>query len=258
MTYYDVLEINPDAELIDIKKAYRKLALKWHPDRNGGSQESTEKFKKIGEAYQVLSDADQRAAYDRDLRYGAFQEAESPQSQYAGKPYRRPFVDPRCQYAHPRREASPYPRRSSVDPFAQFDNLFRNDPFFNEAFRDMDDEFAKRFSRQDKAGPQKRKEGWFAWLIRQCGIEFHMATYTSTGDGGFVASTRSSKQDSYEDRMTKTFVDSQGRRVMVRAIEKDGNRIEDTYVGSKLVQRKVNGVSEPLEKLMSQQASRRM
>jgi len=250
-TYYDVLEVKPDAELIDIKKAYRRLALKYHPDRNEGSQESTEKFKAIGEAYSVLSDADKRATYDYDLRCGS----QTPSSQSRYKPYNRPFVDPRCRYSYPHRRSS---RRSSsrqqVDPFAQFDNLFRNDAFFKEAFKDMDDVFARRFSRQ--VGPKKRREGWFAWLLRECGIEFNFSTYTSIGNGEFSTSTYSTKKDSYEDKITRAYVDKQGRTVMTRSIEKDGNCLEDTYVGTKLVSRKVNGVTEPLEKILNHQASR--
>jgi molecular chaperone DnaJ len=63
--YYAVLGVPRDATDDDIKKAYRKLATQWHPDRNGGSSEAEEKFKEIIEAYDVLRDAQKRAAYDR-------------------------------------------------------------------------------------------------------------------------------------------------------------------------------------------------
>ena len=63
--YYEVLEISRDATGAEIKKAYRKLALKYHPDRNPDDKESEEKFKLINEAYQVLSDDEKRAIYDR-------------------------------------------------------------------------------------------------------------------------------------------------------------------------------------------------
>ncbi|KAL7544181.1 hypothetical protein ACHAWF_007564 [Thalassiosira exigua] len=66
--HYEVLEISNDAKLIDIKKAYRRLALKHHPDRNNGSAESTERFKEISEAYAVLSDTSSRINYDASLR----------------------------------------------------------------------------------------------------------------------------------------------------------------------------------------------
>ncbi|HEV2215481.1 MAG TPA: DnaJ domain-containing protein, partial [Terracidiphilus sp.] len=63
--YYEVLGVSRDASEQELKSAYRKQALKYHPDRNPGDQAAEERFKEASEAYQVLSDADKRAAYDR-------------------------------------------------------------------------------------------------------------------------------------------------------------------------------------------------
>lgn len=63
--FYAVLEIERTASDDDVKQAYRKLAMRYHPDRNGGSKEAEEKFKDITEAYDVLRDSQKRAAYDR-------------------------------------------------------------------------------------------------------------------------------------------------------------------------------------------------
>ena len=63
--YYEVLGVSRDASDQELKSAYRKLALKYHPDRNPGDHVAEEKFKEASEAYQVLCDADKRAAYDR-------------------------------------------------------------------------------------------------------------------------------------------------------------------------------------------------
>ncbi len=63
--FYNVLGVERTAADDDIKKAYRKLAMTYHPDRNGGSKEAEEKFKAITEAYDVLRDPQKRAAYDR-------------------------------------------------------------------------------------------------------------------------------------------------------------------------------------------------
>jgi molecular chaperone DnaJ len=63
--YYEVLGVERGADGDAIKRAYRKLALQYHPDRNSGSAEAEEKFKELTEAYEVLKDANKRAAYDR-------------------------------------------------------------------------------------------------------------------------------------------------------------------------------------------------
>ena len=77
--YYEVLGVEKGASTDEIKKAYRKSAMKYHPDRNPGDKEAEEKFKELGEAYEVLSDDDKRARYDQfgfagvDPNYGAGQ-----------------------------------------------------------------------------------------------------------------------------------------------------------------------------------------
>ena len=77
--YYEVLGVQKGASAEDIKKAYRKLALKYHPDRNPDNKEAEEKFKEAAEAYEVLSDDDKRSRYDQfgfagvDPNFGAGQ-----------------------------------------------------------------------------------------------------------------------------------------------------------------------------------------
>lgn len=63
--YYEVLEVNKNASAEEIKKSYRRLAMKYHPDRNAGDASAEVKFKEINEAYEVLKDEQKRAAYDR-------------------------------------------------------------------------------------------------------------------------------------------------------------------------------------------------
>lgn len=70
LDYYEILEISKDANSETIKKAYRKLALQYHPDRNQGDKEAEEKFKLINEAYEILSNDEKRNIYDRHGKDG--------------------------------------------------------------------------------------------------------------------------------------------------------------------------------------------
>ena len=63
--YYEVLGVSRDAGGDEIKKAYKKLALKYHPDRNQGDEEAVEKFKEAAEAFEVLGNDEKRARYNR-------------------------------------------------------------------------------------------------------------------------------------------------------------------------------------------------
>jgi molecular chaperone DnaJ len=73
--YYEVLGVNRDASEEDVKKSYRKLAMKWHPDRNPDNPKAEEHFKEAKEAYEVLSDGQKRAAYDQFGHAGVEQSA---------------------------------------------------------------------------------------------------------------------------------------------------------------------------------------
>jgi molecular chaperone DnaJ len=78
--YYEVLGVSREATDQELKSAYRKMAMRYHPDRNPGDKAAEERFKQASEAYQVLSDADKRAAYDRYGHAG-------PQMGGAGSPF---------------------------------------------------------------------------------------------------------------------------------------------------------------------------
>src|SRR5215204_5528767 len=78
--YYEILGVKREASEREIAVAYRKLAIKYHPDSNPGDAEAVEKFKEAAEAYEVLSDAEKRARYDQ---YGHA----AVDQQYGGQPH---------------------------------------------------------------------------------------------------------------------------------------------------------------------------
>ena len=63
--YYEILGVGKNSSADEIKKAYRKVAMQFHPDRNPGDKASEEKFKEAAEAYEILGDQDKRSQYDR-------------------------------------------------------------------------------------------------------------------------------------------------------------------------------------------------
>ena len=63
--FYEILGVSKSASADEIKKAYRKVAMQFHPDRNPGDKAAEEKFKEAAEAYEILSDTDKKAKYDR-------------------------------------------------------------------------------------------------------------------------------------------------------------------------------------------------
>src|SRR6476659_5506875 len=75
--YYTTLGVGRDAGAEDLKKAYRKLAMQYHPDRNPGNKQAEGRFKEVNEAYDILKDEQKRAAYDR-YGHAAFEQGGGP------------------------------------------------------------------------------------------------------------------------------------------------------------------------------------
>ena len=100
--YYDMLNIKETSSVNEIKKAYRKLAIKYHPDKNKGDKKAEEKFKEIAQAYEVLSDTKKRSMYDQ-IGHEAF----TNKSRYSGS-------------------SSTFSGRGFQDPFDLFNQMFGN------------------------------------------------------------------------------------------------------------------------------------
>jgi len=116
--YYKVLGVAKDASQDVIKKAYRKLAMKWHPDKNGGSEESSTKFKEISEAYEVLSDEKQRRDYDNYGNDGPSAGRAGPSRGFSTS---TSFQDPHEIFRN---------FFGGQDPFADFDDHFGGSGWF--------------------------------------------------------------------------------------------------------------------------------
>lgn len=83
--YYKILEVTPQATADEIKKSFRKLAKKYHPDTNGGNEQAAQRFQEINEAYSVLSDEDKKKKYDDERLYGASQSSTGNTSSQGAK-----------------------------------------------------------------------------------------------------------------------------------------------------------------------------
>jgi molecular chaperone DnaJ len=90
--YYEVLGVNRGSGEAELKKAYRSLAIQFHPDRNPGNKEAEERFKELNEAYQVLSDPERRAQYDR-FGHAAFQGPQGGPGGFGGFDFSQGFEE---------------------------------------------------------------------------------------------------------------------------------------------------------------------
>lgn len=141
--YYDILGVNKNATADEIKKAYRNLAFKYHPDRNQGNAEAEEKFKKISAAYNVLGDETKRRNYD----LGGYSSNQSSGYQnYQENPYS-------YYYSHAQRQTQ---ENQEDDPFWQW--------FGGSAEQNQYRYYYSNTNRTPE--PPTRKELWGTFLVK--------------------------------------------------------------------------------------------
>lgn len=139
--YYEILGVSPDADEKTIKQAYRKLARQHHPDVNPGNKEAEEKFKTINEAYQALSNAEQRKKYD-ELRaqYQRWQQSGRNPRDFNWQSWAaQPGQEPNVQYGTPE----------------DFEDLFGGQSPFSDFFSTI---FGQAQSRRAPSGPRKGQD----------------------------------------------------------------------------------------------------
>ncbi|KAI9281732.1 hypothetical protein BC943DRAFT_362838 [Umbelopsis sp. AD052] len=148
MDYYSILRVESSASEQDIRKAYKKLALKWHPDKNPSNADAAEKFKEICQAYEILSDPEKRRTYDNrgtqpsvpNANYNNdFMRGHDPFTGFHASVFHSPeqvftsFFGGRDPFAE-MFGRSPSPFTSHMRPFSGYDDPF-DDPFFTTPVR---------------------------------------------------------------------------------------------------------------------------
>ncbi|CAI5661272.1 unnamed protein product [Oreochromis niloticus] len=195
--YYQVLGVRKDASADDIKKAYRKLALRWHPDKNPENKEEAEKkFKELSEAYEVLSDANKRSIYDRYGKEGLTGSNGGRGAHFHnGEHFHEPFT-----FRNPEDVFREF--FGARDPFADF---FGADPFSDDSFFGSGRRHQNRASRSRTGGSFLGGFGFPAFgagfspfdpgfgsfgsmsAVGHIGHMGHMTTMGSMGGGGFTS-----------------------------------------------------------------------
>ncbi|MCK4588235.1 DnaJ domain-containing protein [Candidatus Woesebacteria bacterium] len=134
--YYDILGVSKGAPADEVKKAYRKQALEWHPDKHKDNKEAAEKrFKEINEAYQILSDVEKRRAYDQ-FGHAAFSPGGMPGGfGGAGGPFTQAGRQGPFTYTYTSTGSGPFAGFDFGDPFEIFEQFFGGAASFRRTAR---------------------------------------------------------------------------------------------------------------------------
>nr|XP_006129405.2 dnaJ homolog subfamily B member 6 isoform X2 [Pelodiscus sinensis] len=240
--YYEVLGVHKHASPEDIKKAYRKLALKWHPDKNPDNKEEAERrFKQVAEAYEVLSDAKKRDIYDR---YGK----EGLNGGGGGSHFDSPF-----EYG--------FTFRNPEDVFREF--FGGRDPFSFDFFDPFEDLFGNR---RGQRGNRNRGGGPFfsafngfpAFGSGFSSFDTGFTSFGSLGHGGLTSfsstSFGGSGMGSFKSVSTSTKIVN-GRKITTKRIVENGQERVEVEEDGQLKSLTINGVAD--EEALAEECSRR-
>ncbi|XP_048040747.1 dnaJ homolog subfamily B member 6b isoform X1 [Megalobrama amblycephala] len=230
--YYEILGVTKNASHDDIKKAYRKQALKWHPDKNPDIKEEAEiRFKEISEAYEVLSDENKRRQYDRYGKEGLSNRGGHYDEDFMGGFTFRNPEDVFREFFGGR------------DPFADFADFFADDPF--------EDFFGG--GRRHRGVSRSRTTGSFFPGFSPFGPAFSgfgtgFTPFGPMGGGGFTSFSSSSfggggGMGNFRSVSTSTkFVN--GRRITTKRIVENGQERVEVEEDGQLRSLTVNGISD--------------
>ncbi|XP_066591002.1 dnaJ homolog subfamily B member 6-like isoform X1 [Prorops nasuta] len=264
--YYRVLEISRTATGVEIKKAYRKLALRWHPDKNPENlEEANKKFKEISEAYEVLSDDAKRRSYDQRL----YQKASSRPGRgftfrsYFDSPFQRYFDKKRRVYDQYGKDGLQMPgskRRHEDEFYTHFETFAFRDPedVFREFFggSPFEDLFAGIHGASNRRGSHRHSNptnSISTSFFNQLGFGFHspLADFFNTGVTGFQATNSFPTFDangsgaSIKRTSTSTrFIN--GKKITTKKVFENGKETIMSYENDVLKSKTVNGVPQSI------------
>ncbi|XP_076018510.1 dnaJ homolog subfamily B member 6-like [Genypterus blacodes] len=260
--YYQVLGVRRDVPAEDIKKAYRKLALRWHPDKNPENKDEAEgKFKELSEAYEVLSDVNKRSLYDRYGKEGLTAANGGRSNHYHnGNHFNEPFT-----FRNPEDVFREF--FGGRDPFADFfGDPFGDDPFGQFGGR----RHPNRLSRNRTAGsffggfggfppfgagfpPFDPGFGTFGAMstMGSMGPMGHMTTMGSLGGGGFTSFSSTSfgggggDMGNFRSVSTSTKIIN-GRKITTKRIVENGQERVEVDEDGQLRSLLINGKEQLL------------